>query len=725
MRHSIALWLLMGLAGMAWAQQPPLPEVNFDRRSDKAYMDSLKTIGFRYLKRVDVLPRTDQNDSLKLEGWRYMALVYKQVRGAARDSLHYYAGKLVSQAISFNNKVYAVRGLMFDEYYYRVFKGNYSQALEINQKASELCVGLPKETSPLWQVQMNMGDIYMLLKDYDKALLSYEKSLVLLPLNTLVKERNRKLLISQVVSQMGEVYDLQKRHNEARIQFEEARNIAYQTNSQTNIAYTNQRLGEFFMARKQPEQATKYFQESLSVWIRLGDVSGQASVWSRLAEGYMQLNQLEKAIEYGEKSLQIARQRDNKRLLQMATSALYKVYRAAGQADKSLALYEEFIAVRDSLTSQKRIDDIIAIQKRYDLEKFQAEAEKQQLIQRQQLMDMRRRAEVEQLKANAEAEQLAAIAREAQLQRNIEAARLKAEAEKNQLEHEASIHLLTQDNEQQQQTRQFLIVGVFMLLAFLVVLIGKNRQIAHQKKEIEALNLGLEFKVRERTAELEKANHQLLTKNREIEEALLRGQTLERKRVAADLHDNLGGILSAIKMSLSALNASRLNEREQHIYENLMHMTREAYAEVRYLSHNLQPEELEKQGLAKALMRLIDKLNNNQLVNFRLDVASLPALDKNTEFQLYSICLELSNNILKHANATEAEIAFRQIGSELTMIVRDNGKGMTSTDSSGMGLNNIQSRTESMNGRLEIVSETGAGTTFLFMLPLSSDIAVV
>ncbi|GAA4402532.1 hypothetical protein GCM10023187_17710 [Nibrella viscosa] len=707
------------------AQRAPLPELNFDRRTDKGYLDSLKTVGLNYLKSVDGLPRAVLNDSLKLEGLRYMALVYKQVRGPARDSLHYYANKLVSQSVAYNDRVYAVRGLMLDEYYFRVFKGDYPKALQINQRASELCVGLPKETSPLWQVHMNMGDIHLLLKEYNPALQSYEKSLALLPLNTLVKERNRKLLISQVVSQMGEVYDIQKRYDEARTRFEDARTIAYQTNSQTNIAYTSQRLGEFFMARRQPEQATHCYEEALAIWTRLGDIPGQASVFSRLAEGYLQLNQLDKAIDYGEKSLQIARQRESKRLLQMATSALYQVYRAAGKPDKALALYEEFVAVRDSLTSHKRIDEIIAIQKRYDIEKVQAEAEKQQLLQRQQLMNIRRQAELDQLKAKVEAEQLAAVVRETQLKQRIEANRLRAANEKTRLENRARIDFLNQNLEQQKLSRQFLLVGLFMLLAFLAVFIRKSRQIAHQKKQIEALNHGLEDKVRERTAELEAANHLLLTKNREIEEALLRGQTAERRRVAADLHDNLGGILSAIKMSLSALNPGRLTDREQHIYENLMHMTKEAYAEVRYLSHNLQPDELEKQGLAKALLRLTDKLNITHLTRFKLDTASLPTLDKNTEFQLYSICLELCNNILKHADATEAEISFRQIGSELTMIVRDNGRGMTTTESPGMGLQNIQERTEAVNGRLEIVSETGTGTTFLFMLPLSSDMAVV
>ena len=106
-------------------------------------------------------------------------------------------------------------------------------------------------------------------------------------------------------------------------------------------------------------------------------------------------------------------------------------------------------------------------------------------------------------------------------------------------------------------------------------------------------------------------------KNREIEEALLRGQTLERKRMAADLHDNLGGLLAAIRTSLSALNPTDMADQEQKIYHNLLTMSKEAFAEVRYLSHNFQPDELEKQGLAEAFTRLVDKLNITQKIKFQ------------------------------------------------------------------------------------------------------------
>ena len=338
---------------------------------------------------------------------------------------------------------------------------------------------------------------------------------------------------------------------------------------------------------------------------------------------------------------------------------------------------------------------------------------------------MRRQAEIARLRAEAEREQLAGETRMSQLQQRIETERIRADSQKGRLEQRAHIDKLSHDIEQQSLMRAVLIGGVAMLLGFLLVYYRKNRLIYRQKREIEGLNLDLEDKVIARTAELKQANDQLRAKNREIEEALLKGQTLERKRMAADLHDSLGGLLAAIKMSLSALNPSHMADREQEIYHNLLNMTKEAFAEVRYLSHNLQPDELEKQGLSEALLRLVGKLNLTQNITFRLDNAQLPRLDKTTEFNLYSICIELCSNILRHSEATEADILFRRFNNELNMIVKDNGCGMDPSDATGMGLRNIQARMDLIRGRYEVHSGMGEGTTFIFILPVSSDLATV
>ncbi|ADB41995.1 tetratricopeptide repeat protein [Spirosoma linguale] len=715
--------LLLGWCTVCFGQvHPKLPELNFDRRGDAVYMDSLLTLGRSHRQFTATLPRSLSTDTARLEGLRFMALVFKQMRGEQHDSSFVYATQLVDQALRYHNTLYAVRGMMLQEHYLRTVKGDYPQALRINQRASELCARLPRESSPRWQVQMNMGDIYLLLKEYDSALRSYRLSQSLLGFNTSLTPKNRKLLISQAVTQIGEVFEIRGQYEQARQQYEASRQMAIEARSQINVAYTNERLGDFFLSRHQPEQAIKFFDDALAVWTQLHDRAGQAAVWARLSEGYTLIGKPDLAIEFGEKSVAIARESGFMRIRQLATQSLYQAYRLANQPAKALAMYEEYSILRDSLTNLKRVEELSAVQKKYDINQVRLAADKERVIQQQQLINLRRQAEIARLRAEAEREQLAGETRMTQLQQRIETERLRAEAQKTRLEQRAHIDKLSHDIEEANLMRVILVGGLAMLLGFVAIYYRKNRLINRQKREIESLNWDLEDKVFARTVELKLANDQLRAKNREIEEALLRGQTLERKRMAADLHDSLGGLLAAIKTSMSALSPAHMTDREQQIYYNLLNMAKEAFAEVRYLSHNLQPDELEKQGLSEALMRLVNKLNVTQKIVFRLDNAELPRLDKTAEFNLYSICIELCSNILRHSEATEADILFRRFNNDLNMIVKDNGCGMNPANATGMGLHNIQARMDLIRGRYEIHSEAGEGTTFIFILPVSPNL---
>ncbi|MBA4850496.1 sensor histidine kinase [Emticicia sp. BO119] len=200
----------------------------------------------------------------------------------------------------------------------------------------------------------------------------------------------------------------------------------------------------------------------------------------------------------------------------------------------------------------------------------------------------------------------------------------------------------------------------------------------------------------------------LMQENTKLQAALLQGQTTERKRVAADLHDNLGSTMSSLKWAMEAINIKNLLPEEQRVYSNLKEMLESAYNEVRLLSHNLLPEEFEKQGLQEALRSFIRKLNANTKISFSLDIATnVGKLDKKTEFELYTICLELVNNILKHSQATEAKIALTKDTNQLSLQVIDNGVGKFENNSEGKGLKNIEARIKGLSGSWETINHEG------------------
>ncbi|HAO49344.1 MAG TPA: two-component sensor histidine kinase, partial [Runella sp.] len=190
------------------------------------------------------------------------------------------------------------------------------------------------------------------------------------------------------------------------------------------------------------------------------------------------------------------------------------------------------------------------------------------------------------------------------------------------------------------------------------------------------------------------------------------GQTTERKRIAADLHDSLGSTMSALNWSLEAIDIKKLNPQEQEVYKHVKKTISQAHDQVRLLSHNLLPDEFEKQGLTEALRYLVRKINQNTTTHFSLEIApQIGRFDKRVEFELYSICLELVNNILKHSKATHATIQLRVENQQLSLVVTDNGLGLFENTSDGKGLKNIKDRIESLGGAWTMKNNANGGVS--------------
>jgi signal transduction histidine kinase len=215
------------------------------------------------------------------------------------------------------------------------------------------------------------------------------------------------------------------------------------------------------------------------------------------------------------------------------------------------------------------------------------------------------------------------------------------------------------------------------------------------------------------------SNFTLRKKNKEIAEATLKGQTLERHRVAADLHDNLGTTLTSLQWTLSALDKRNLAPAERDLYQTLTQRLDQAYNDVRLLAHNLMPIQLAKTGLGGALQTFVDQLNHNNGVQFVLTLPpDLPRFEARIEFEVYSICLELCTNILKHARATEAHITLLINQNQLSLTVSDNGVGLTDETGEGRGLQNIRARTDGLGGTWQITSEPGQGVRHQITVPV-------
>ena len=217
----------------------------------------------------------------------------------------------------------------------------------------------------------------------------------------------------------------------------------------------------------------------------------------------------------------------------------------------------------------------------------------------------------------------------------------------------------------------------------------------------------------------EEKQNTLLIKNAELQTALLKGQTIERQRVALDLHDNLGSTLSALWLSVDTIDKSKMNDEEKEIHQNLRENLEKAYNDVRLLSHNLLPKEFEKQGLTTILLGFVRKMNKNSTIKFDLKIdEDFGRVDNKIEFELYSICLELVNNIMKHSKASEAKIELSRSEKQIQLIVSDNGIGTFKNDSDGKGMKNVKARVESLNGVWDLASKENEGTNSTINIPI-------
>jgi len=189
----------------------------------------------------------------------------------------------------------------------------------------------------------------------------------------------------------------------------------------------------------------------------------------------------------------------------------------------------------------------------------------------------------------------------------------------------------------------------------------------------------------------------------------------ERKRIAADLHDGLGSILSSIALFIKLIEKDCTNNSENKSLVQVKELSGIALENLEATINNLNPSILNKYGLIKSLEILCDKINDIGEVSCVVNSTNSEIkLDQNMELNVYRICNELINNTLKHAGASKLYIDIQQIKKTVVIIYRDNGKGFNpeliyTSDEEKMGLRNIINRIESFGGKYEINTGEGKG----------------
>jgi signal transduction histidine kinase len=206
--------------------------------------------------------------------------------------------------------------------------------------------------------------------------------------------------------------------------------------------------------------------------------------------------------------------------------------------------------------------------------------------------------------------------------------------------------------------------------------------------------------------------------------AAMNAEERERSRIAKDLHDGIGGILSATKMRFSIFRNEYPELRNSEEYNRILSMLDEASSEVRKTAHNLMPDTLNRCGLDEALQLFCEKMSTGS--RLRIDYQSVGEIGRfNAFFELtvYRMVQELVNNIIRHSHARNACVQLSRQQDLMMISVEDDGKGFDRRkleDSAGIGIRSITERVRTLGGTVEIDSSEGNGSSVYVELDISN-----
>lgn len=207
-------------------------------------------------------------------------------------------------------------------------------------------------------------------------------------------------------------------------------------------------------------------------------------------------------------------------------------------------------------------------------------------------------------------------------------------------------------------------------------------------------------------------------RQKQLSRLIMERQEDERKRISREMHDGIGQELLVLKHNLELkLREARLDEPLKEMLQEQSAAASNIIAEVRTISHDLHPPELERLGLTETIKSILKRLRSTKQIEV---IGEIDAVDgffpKDLEINIVRIIQEAISNILKHALATTVTVLLQKTDDSVQLAISDNGKGMEQQNqqASGLGMNDITERVRMMNGTMMIESSKKNGTTLLF-----------
>ncbi len=553
-------------------------------------------------------------------------------------------------------------------------KGQLTQAVEVGLIAIQLLTpklhqaNAEKEKA---RVQNNLSALYLKMGSYESAIKN-----ALEAKQIFIKHKEEEGLASITIT-LGNIYEEQKEYTNAISQFEEAIQLHQASNNKRELAKAYNGLGNVYYAMAEYNMALQNYQQSLTIRETNSYTDDIAGSYYSMGIIYESIEQPNLAYTYYIKSLNYAQ-----------------------KAGNNQGIYETFSALGSLMRQQKKFDSAFI----YLREALQLTNSAGALPERLALLQ-----EISKTHKQNGNNDSALIYTEYYTQLNDslhEILRSAIKQESTIKEREYDLKLTKEKN----KTQLYIIAGLTLsLLLVLTVLFYLYRSSKSNKRLRQLKDIIKE--------------QELLALD-----AMLEGQERERKRLSLELHDTIGSILAATKFAFKSMenNLEKLVTENKVQYQKINTMLDEAMDSVRKISHEMAEGIVLEKGIEGALKQLCERLEIPGKLSIAVNTYGFnEKVDSNIELNLYRAVQELLTNILKHAQANTVVIQLTKSDKTINLMVEDDGKGFqpqTISDKTGIGLSNIDNRVKKLNGKWNIDSGKGKGTTVIIDIPLNNEI---
>lgn len=587
-------------------------------------------------------------------------------------------------------------------------------ALFFAKKAIEL-VEISRKDEDQMLARFIMGRILTVRGNYDLSIKYFRESLQLSE-----QEKNDSMTAYSLNGIGISLWQLGK-HAEALENHFNALRIREKINDQKGIAVSKNNIGMVYQTQEKLFLAEKYVREALDILKNDTDPGLRITTMHTLANIYGMQGKIKEAFALDEEGISIAERTNNEFAKALFYDNMGNCYLYGNPPDYAKA-YEHFmktLRIDSAFANKKQMSDsyvnlgsVFSGQKKYAqaipyFGRSIALAEESGYVQgKLKALQMLATAYRQ---SNRPDDAFAALQEAMEVKDSLVNTTSEGQIAEMQTVYETEKKQQQINLQQEQLSKKNFILTATIVVALLLGLLG--------------VSAWLRFRLKQKT----RHQHEIMKQQELASKAVIEAEEDERQRIARDLHDGVGQMMSAAKMNLSAFESGLQfsNKDQEQSFEKIISLVDESCKEIRSVSHNMMPNALLKNNLASAVRDFIDKIDKKSLKIHLYTEGLDERLDSSLETVLYRVIQECVNNVIKHAAASSLDISIIKDNKELSATIEDNGRGFDIADKEkfeGIGLKNIVTRVEYLKGTVEFDSSPGRGTLIALNVPLRATV---